>query len=85
MIMQKSIYKCNVCGREELFRFNTHHLNNCNGKITKQVWASKDEKWKPYCFGEYQGVGDDSCFECPYQKECYPITLCTQRVRKVKI
>ena len=25
--------------------------------------------WIPFCFGEYQGVGDPSCGVCPYNKE----------------
>jgi hypothetical protein len=31
---------------------------------------TKKEQWKPYCFGEYQGVGDDSCFECKLKIQC---------------
>ena len=26
--------------------------------------------WKPFCFGHYQGVGDDSCFVCPMNNAC---------------
>jgi hypothetical protein len=28
------------------------------------------ENWRPFCLGEYQGVGDDSCFDCPFSFEC---------------
>ena len=27
-------------------------------------------EWKPRCFGEYQGIGDDCCFFCRLSFKC---------------
>jgi hypothetical protein len=28
------------------------------------------ENWTPFCLGEYQGVGNDSCFDCQFSFQC---------------
>ena len=43
------------------------------GERKKQVitaHAEPKEDWKPLCFGGYQGVGDNGCWDCPCSKEC---------------
>lgn len=34
-----------------------------------------EKNWRPFCFGEYQGVGDDRCFYCPFNKACDKLAL----------
>jgi hypothetical protein len=42
------------------------------------------EKKIPYCFGSYQGVGDQSCWECPYNSKARCESLAKRREEAMK-
>jgi hypothetical protein len=45
-----------------------------NIQKTKQIETKPNGRdWKPFCFGNYQGVGDDSCFICPISRQCHKL------------
>jgi len=37
--------------------------------LEKEIYKPFDV-WKPFCYGEYQGVGDESCWKCPLSPNC---------------
>ena len=64
---------------------NSGSLNNrCNDKSLALPLKSVKSNWKPFCYGDYQGVGDESCFNCPYALMCLIVQRKFKKIRKVK-